>query len=76
MMLKRPPGFCPVTVLFDVIVKVVIRDAVSSPYLEKAYLSGVYELIDLASGNGEEFSDFFNLVILGVHISPISFLIL
>ena len=76
MMLKRPPGFCPATVLFYVIIKMVIRDAVSSAYLEKADLSGVYELIDFAPGDGEKCSDFFNSVVLGVHISPISFLIL
>jgi len=75
-MLKRPPGFCPATVLFYVIIKMMIRDAVSTANFEKAYLSGVYELIDFAPGNGEKCSDFFNSVILGVHISPISFLIL
>ena len=74
-MLKRSPGFCPMAVLFYVIIKMMIRDAVSTTYFDKAYLSGVYELIDFAPGDGEKFCDFFNSVVLGVHISPISFLI-
>jgi len=58
--LERPHPFGTVSVLFDVILKVVVRDQICPSTFEESDLSSIDVLIDRGRMRPEDFGDFFD----------------
>jgi len=74
--LKRPPGFCPITVLLDVVFKVVIRDAVRAGNSDRSDFPRMDKLIYFGVANKKKFGYVFRFVIFGHWFIPRCFSIL